>query len=73
MGINIKMENQEKFEELTSFLQKEISQLNDEVFSQQKDIINLKNEISILKKRIAGLEEELDSNIDKNNQKPPHY
>ena len=36
-----------KLEEMTSFLQKELSQISDEMFNQQKDIIKLKNEISL--------------------------
>ena len=65
--------NIKKFEELIAFLQKEIAQLGDEIYIQQKDTMNLNNEISKLKKRINVLEDVFDSNIDKDNQKPPHY
>ena len=65
--------NIKKFEELIAFLQKEIAQLGDEIYIQQKDTMNLNNEISKLKKRINELEDVFDSNIDKDNQKPPHY
>ena len=68
------MDNElKKLEEMTSFLQKELSQISDEMFNQQKDIIKLKNEISILKKRIIELEEGRNANNDKDYQKPPHY
>jgi SlyX protein len=68
------MENDtKKFEEITSFIQKELSQLSDEVFNQQKEITSLKNEVIKLKKRITELQEELETNIDKENQIPPHY
>jgi SlyX protein len=65
--------NTKKFEEITSFIQKELSQLSDEVFNQQNEITSLKSEIAKLKKRIAELQEELETNIDKENQIPPHY
>jgi len=45
------MENNiKKLEEITSFLQNEVSQMSDVIYSQQKDLINLKSEISKLKK-----------------------
>ena len=62
-----------KFEEITSFIQKELSQISDEVFNQQNEITNLKSEVIKLKKRILELQEELETNIDKGNQFPPHY
>tara|TARA_B100000579_G_C22837856_1_gene859827 strand:+ start:1843 stop:2049 length:207 start_codon:yes stop_codon:yes gene_type:complete len=62
-----------KLEEMTSFLQKELSQISDEMFNQQTNIIKLNNEITILKKRITELEEEQNTSIDKDYQKPPHY
>ena len=65
--------NTKKFEEITSFIQKELSQLSDEVFNQQSEITTLKNDIAKLKKRITELQEELETNIDKENQIPPHY
>ena len=65
--------DKKKFEEITSFIQKELSQLSDEVFNQQNEIITLKNEITKLKKMITVLQEELETNIDKENQIPPHY
>ena len=68
------MENDiKKFEEITSFIQKELSQISDEVFNQQNEITNLKTEVTKLKKRILELQEELEPNIDKGNQIPPHY
>jgi SlyX protein len=65
--------NTKKFEEITSFIQKELSQLSDEVFNQQSEITTLKNDVAKLKKRITELQEELETNIDKENQIPPHY
>jgi SlyX protein len=74
MGIIFIMNNDIKnLEEITSFLQKELSQISDEVFNQQNEIANLKNEVTKLKKRIIELQEELETNIDKGNQIPPHY
>ena len=65
--------NLKKFEEVTSFMQKELSQISDEVFNQQNEIIILKSEVTKLKKRIIELQEELETTIDKGNQIPPHY
>ena len=68
------MENNiKKLEEITSFLQNEVSQMSDVIYSQQKDLINLKSEISKLKKIILELEDNFDSNLNDGNQKPPHY
>lgn len=66
-------DNIKKLEEITSFLQNEVSQMSDVIYSQQKDLINLKSEISKLKKIILELEDNLDSNLSDGNQKPPHY
>ena len=68
------MDNEiKKLEEMTSFLQKELSQISDEMFNQQKEIHRLKSEITILKKRIIELEDRHNTGIEKNFQKPPHY
>ena len=68
------MENNiKKLEEITSFLQNEISQMSDVIYSQQKDLNDLKSEISKLRKIILELEDNLDSNLSGGNQKPPHY
>ena len=68
------MENNiKKLEEITSFLQNEVSQMSDVIYTQQKDLINLKSEISKLKKIILELEDNFDSNLNDGNQKPPHY
>ena len=66
-------DNIKKLEEITSFLQNEVSQMSDVIYSQQKDIINLKSEISKLKKVILELEDNLNLNLSDGNQKPPHY
>lgn len=62
-----------KFEEITSFMQKELSQISDEVLNHFNEITSLKKEVSKLKKKISELQEELEINIDRDNQKPPHY
>ena len=65
--------NIKKFEEIISYIQKELSQISNVVFHQQNEITTLKNEVTRLKKRIIELHEELETNIDKGNQIPPHY
>ena len=68
------MENDiKKFEEITSFIQKELYQISDEEINQKNEINNLKTEVKKKKKRILELQEELETNIDKGNQIPPHY
>ncbi len=65
--------NTKKFEEISSFLQRELSQISEEVFKQQNEINKLKNEVFKLKKRIIELESVFETNIDKVSQIPPHY
>jgi len=62
-----------KLEEQITFLQQEISQIGKELYSQQKDINDLKNENKNLNKRIEDMDGEIVSNIDKEDEKPPHY
>ena len=63
-----------KLEEQITFLQQEISQIiSSELYSQQKEIKFLKNEIKNLNKRIEDMDGEIVSNIDKEDKKPPHY
>jgi uncharacterized coiled-coil protein SlyX len=54
-------------------LQHEIAQLSNEIYSQQKDISNLTIEINNTKKRVIELENDIDTNLSKDDQKPPHY
>jgi len=63
-----------KLEEQISFLQHEISQMSEELYSQQKEIKILKQEISkLLIKRINELDSGVESNVIKDDKKPPHY
>ena len=62
-----------KLEEQVTFLQLEISQISDELYSQQKEIVSLKKEISNFKKRIDELGDGIQSDISKEDKKPPHY
>ena len=43
------------------------------IYSQQKDISNLTIEINNTKKRVIELENDIDTNLSKEDQKPPHY
>ena len=47
--------------------------MSDEIYSQQKEIKNLKREISNFKKNIIDLENKIESNISRDDKKPPHY
>ena len=62
-----------KLEEQITFLQQEISQISSELYSQQKEIKFLKNEITNLNKRIEDMDGEHVLNINKEDKKPPHY
>ena len=62
-----------KLEEQITFLQQEMSQMSNELYSQQKEIINLKKEISNFNKRIEELDGGIESSINKEDKKPPHY
>jgi SlyX protein len=59
------MENfAKKLEEQITFLQQEISQISNELYSQQKENLN---------KRIEEVDGEMISGIIKEDKKPPHY
>ena len=60
-------------EEKITFLQKETSQISNEVYSQQKEIRNLKNEILDLNRKIEEMDGDIVSGITKEDKKPPHY
>tara|TARA_B110001452_G_scaffold266398_1_gene273172 strand:+ start:638 stop:844 length:207 start_codon:yes stop_codon:yes gene_type:complete len=62
-----------KLEEQISFLQQEIIQMSDELYSQQKEIAVLKIEILHFKKKIDELDNVNESDISKEDKKPPHY
>ena len=62
-----------KIQEQISFLQKDISQMSDELFEQQKDIKNLNIEIINLKKKLQEINNDTGiQNLDRE-EKPPHY
>jgi uncharacterized coiled-coil protein SlyX len=62
-----------KLEEQIAFAQREILQMSDELYSQQKEIIKLKKEISILVKRIDEIQNSSETNLIMEDKKPPHY
>jgi SlyX protein len=62
-----------KLEEQITFLQQEMSQLSSELYSQQKEIMNLKKKISNFIKRIEELDSGIESSINIEDKKPPHY
>jgi len=62
-----------KLEEQTTFIQQEILQMSDELYAQQKEILNLNKEIEKLKSKLHIIEN--DSGIGSLNEEtlPPHY
>ena len=62
-----------KLEEQITFLQQEISQISSELYSQQLEIKDLKNQIINLNKKIDEMDGEIGSDIIKEDKKPPHY
>ena len=62
-----------KLEEQITFLQQEISQISSELYSQQLEIKDLKNQIINLNKKIDEMDGEIVSDIIKEDKKPPHY
>ena len=62
-----------KLEEQIAFLQYEISQISDELYSQQQEALVLKKKISNFEKKINELENIDESTIVMIDKKPPHY
>ena len=62
-----------RLEEQIAFLQHEISQISDELYSQQKEVSILKKQILKKKKKIIDLENGNDTDITMEDEKPPHY
>ncbi|MDC0949237.1 SlyX family protein [Candidatus Pelagibacter sp.] len=68
------MENlDKKLEDQITFLQQEISQLSSELYSQQKEIKDLKKQIINLINRIEEIDSENVQSLISEDKKPPHY
>ena len=68
------MENlDKKLEEQITFLQQEISQLSSELYSQQKEIKDLKKQIINLINRIEEIDSENVQSLISEDKQPPHY
>ena len=68
------MENfDKKLEEQITFLQQEISQLSSELYSQQKEIKDLKKQIINLINIIEEIDSENVQSLISEDKKPPHY
>ena len=50
-----------------------MSQMSDELYSQQKEVTDLKKKISNLEKRINDLENSNETDMVMEDKKPPHY
>lgn len=62
-----------KLEEQIAFLQHEVSQISDELYSQQKEVTVLKKKILNFEKRINELESSDEADMGLVDKKPPHY
>jgi SlyX protein len=69
----IKENLDKKLEEQITFLQQEISQLSSELYSQQKEIKDLKKQIINLINRIEEVDSENVQSLISEDKKPPHY
>jgi len=68
------MENlDKKLEEQITFLQQEISLLSSELYSQQKEIKDLKKQIINLINKIEEIDSENVQSLISEDKKPPHY
>ena len=62
-----------KLEEQIAFLEHEVSQMSDELYSQQKEITILKKKFLYFETKINDLENSNEINMSDINKKPPHY
>tara|TARA_B110000483_G_scaffold157153_1_gene186552 strand:- start:1780 stop:1986 length:207 start_codon:yes stop_codon:yes gene_type:complete len=62
-----------KLEEQITFLQYEISQISEEMYSHQKEILCQKKEIEKLKLKIINMEENRNKLDFQDDPLPPHY
>jgi len=62
-----------KLEEQIAFLQHEVSQMSDELYSQQKEVSFLKKKILNLEKIINEVENSDEVGMGIVDKKPPHY
>ena len=62
-----------KLEEQVTFLQQEVSLLSSELYSQQKEIKDLKKQIINLINRIEEIDSENVQSLISEDKKPPHY
>jgi len=69
----IKENLDKKLEEQITFLQQKISQLSSELYSQQKEIKDLKKQIINLINRIEEVDSENVQSLISEDKKPPHY
>jgi SlyX protein len=69
----IKENLDKKLEEQITFLPQEISQLSSELYSQQKEIKDLKKQIINLINRIEEVDSENVQSLISEDKKPPHY
>ena len=62
-----------KLEEQISFIQQEMHQMSDEIFTQQKEISKLTTELIILKNKLHDIENNIGIQNSNEEVPPPHY
>ena len=67
------MDTEIKIEEKISLLQLELSQMSDEIYNQQKEIIELKLQFKKLKFELQNFQDDNVITSNQDDKLPPHY
>ena len=67
------MNTEIKIEEKISLLQLELSQMSDEIYNQQKEIIELKLQFKKLKFELQSFQDDTGTISNQEDKLPPHY
>ena len=67
------MDTEIKIEEKISLLQLELSQMSDEIYNQQKEIVELKLQFKKLKFELQNFQDDTGIISNQDDKPPPHY
>ena len=67
------MDTEIKIEEKISLLQLELSQMSDEIYNQQKEIVELKLQFKKLKFELQNFQDDTGITSNQDDKLPPHY